>query len=171
MSVLTDVETEEGAWLRECLAPSGTVRQDLSKVLAFSPEEQSPNVTPGQTQQQEQPHRWVEELEELLYAMAIWLLSHRVLTQMQEYLVVVDSEGMSPVAPSTPTVTTMDPDKNLFRELLESDFLNGDISIMALSWRLGLDQQKVRSWGLRHNRIRVVSRIPASGDDWESEPS
>ena len=175
MSVLTNVGSEEGAWLRDSLAPAGTVRQDLSKVLGFSPEKQSPKTAPGQAQQQEQPsHRWVEELEELLYAMAIWLLSHRVLTQMQEYLVVVDCDGTSPVAPSTPATTvktTVDPDENLFRELLESGFLNGDISIMALSWRLGLDQQKVRSFGFRHSRIRVVSRVPAPGDDWESEPS
>jgi hypothetical protein len=154
MSVLTNVENEEGAWLRDCLAP----HQDL-KV--------SDEKSPGQQQQQQQPpepqaRRWVEEMEELLYAMAIWLLSHSVLTQMQEYLLVVDGEA--------PTQTA-DPEESLFRELLESDVLNGDISIIALSWRLGLDQQKLRSWGMRHGRIRVVSRVPASGDDWESEPS
>jgi hypothetical protein len=168
MSVLTNVETEDGAWLRECLAPSGTVRQDLSKVLTFSPEELSPKGTSGQPQAQERPHRWVKELEELLYAMTIWLLSHRVLTQMQEYLVVVDHE--KEVAPSS-MIPALDANENLFRELLESEFLNGDTSIMALSWRLGLDQQKVRNWGLRHRRIIVLSRIPAVGDDWESEPS
>ena len=153
----SSIESEEGAWLRECLAPSGHIRQDLSKMLAFSPEEQSPKGV-ASTQQ---PRRWAEELEELLFAMAIWLLSHRVLTQMQDYLVLVDIEGTA----------TNDNEDSLYRELLESNFLNGDVSIMALSWRLGLDQQKLRSWGLRHSRIRVVSRIPNLSDDWEAESS
>jgi hypothetical protein len=162
----SNVENDEGAWLRECLAPSGNVRQNLSEVLSFSPEEQSPKAAP--TQPQEQPSRWVEELEELLFAMTIWLLSHRVLTQMQDYLVVVDSEGTTHQTGSANNNTNEVGD-NLFRELLESKFLNGDVSIMTLSWRLGLDEQKLRSWGLRHNRIRVVSRIPMPSDDWESE--
>ena len=173
MSVLTNVESEEGAWLRKSLVPSGTTRIDLSKVLTFTPEEQSPTGTPGQTQQLEQPHRLVEELQGILYAMAIWLLSHRVLAQMQEYLVVAETEMPLPESPSSPAsaANAVDRDESLFRELLESNVLNGDISIMALSWRLGLNLHKVRSWGLRHNRIRVVCRIPTSEDDWEAELS
>jgi hypothetical protein len=79
--------------------------------------------------------------------------------------VVVDSEGTQQTANS-------EAHDSLFRELSGSNFLNGDVSIMtALSWCLGLDQQKLPSSGLRHNRIRVVSRIPMPLDDWESESS
>jgi hypothetical protein len=169
MSVLTDVKNDEAAWLRECLAPSEIVQQDLSNGMAYSAEDPSIGPT-GQSQQQQQEqrrHRLVEELDESLYAMTIWLLSHRALTQTQEYLVVVDFIPQG--APPVPQKASNDADEILFRELLESDFLKGVVSIMALSWRLGLDEQKVRSWGLRHNRVRVVSRIPAPGDDWEFE--
>ena len=157
-------------------------------------------------------HRWLKDLEELLYAIAIWLLSHGVLTQLQEYMVMVVEIESSPPSPSTlkadsssslivppslssisapptslPTTTTTsssssitpalgisinrntnnDFDENLFKELIEMDYLNGDISIMALSWRMAIDSQKLRRWGLRHKRIRVVSRVPTYGDDWE----
>ncbi|OEU14830.1 hypothetical protein FRACYDRAFT_241388 [Fragilariopsis cylindrus CCMP1102] len=157
-------------------------------------------------------HRWLKDLEELLYAIAIWLLSHGVLTQLQEYMVMVVEIEASPPSPSTlkadsssslivppslssisapptslPTTATTsssssitpapgisinrntnnDFDENLFKELIEMDYLNGDISIMALSWRMAIDPQKLRRWGLRHKRIRVVSRVPTYGDDWE----
>jgi hypothetical protein len=165
MSTLTNLDSDDGAWLRQLLPSSLAVPSAgsllLSEALAPSAVEHSPsgNVSPQQ-------QRWVEELEEHLYAMAIWLLSHRVLSHIQEYLVVVESEN-----DITPTTTNSNElDENLFRELLESDFLNGNVSIPALCWRLALDPQKLRSWGLRHTRIRVVSRIPAPGDDWE-EPN
>ena len=169
MSVLTDIESDEAIWLRECLASSEAVGQD-SFSSAFHREDQSSKGTVGQNQQPEQlGRRWVEELEELLYAMAIWLLSHRVLTQTQEYLVVSDSAQTKTPPPVPSKNSTTDADEKLFQELLESNFLNGDVSIMALSWKLGLDQQKVRSWGLRHRRIRLFCRPPAVGDDFEFE--
>jgi hypothetical protein len=161
MSVLTNLESDQGAWLRECLHPLASVPTDLSDLLAATTLEHSPT---GPAQPQQQAHRWVEELEELLYAMAIWLLSHGVISQVQEYLVVVDSDE------TTSEFSNLDVDENLFRELLESDFLNGDVSVMALSWRTGLDLHKLKSWCLRHSRIRMISRIPAPGDDWELDP-
>jgi hypothetical protein len=177
MSLLTNLENGNGSWLRESLL-SGRVRADLGNAFSFTSEELSPKGNVGQTAKvQELPSHWKEEMEEQLYAMAVWLISHRVLAQLQEYFVVVgiDHEDLAPVADesATPVVATIsgglpEADENLFRELLESDFLNGDISIMALAWRLGLDQQKVRSWGLRHRRIRVLSRIPQPGDDWDT---
>ena len=176
MSLLTNAETADGAWLRECLL-SARARQDLSTPLGFNAEELSPKGNVGQPPTvQEIPSHWKEEMEEQLYAMAVWLISHRVLAQLQEYFVVAGANHTH-IAPSTEASTTpavasagghSDADENLFRELLDSNFLNGDISSMALSWRLGLDQQKVRSWGIRHRRIRVVSRIPKPGDDWDS---
>lgn len=169
MSILNDVENEDAAFLRECLAPRGDVQPDLSGAMVYSSEE--PSIAPtGQSQQQQSQEqrrqRSVEELDESLFAMTIWLFSHRVLTQMQEYLVAIDSVPHGePAVPQK--VSTYDADEKFFRELMESEFLNGNVSIMAVSWRLGFDQQKVRSWALRHNRVRVVSRLPATGDDWE----
>jgi hypothetical protein len=162
MSILTNLKSDQGDWLRECLNPLSLVPTDLSDLLAATTLEHSP-TGPAQPQQP-QAHRWVEESEELLYAMAIWLLSHGVISQVQEYLAVVDSDE------TTTELKNPDVDENLFRELLESDFLNGDVSVMALSWRTGLDLQKLKSWGLRHKRIRMISRIPAPGDDWELDP-
>ena len=147
-------------------------------------------------------HKWLKDLEEVLFSIAVWLLSHRVLVQLQEYLVVV-AEVLSPsligmnestssmiLSPSAENASetlsassvaaaasdtkaknsnSNDWDDNLFKELLVMDYLNGDISIMALSWRMAIDPRKLRRWGLRHKRVRVISRIPSPGDDWEPE--
>lgn len=142
-----------------------------------------------------------ENLEELLYAIAIWLLSHKVLTHLQEYLVVVAASSPHPVALTTDsaasvnagsssslistlkreteeeapkgsnsnlatTSTPNDPDENLFRELVEAGYFNGDLSLTALSWKTGIDPQTLRSWGLRHRRVRVLTRMPTAADDW-----
>jgi len=143
-----------------------------------------------------------EELEELLYAIAIWLLSHRILTQLQEFMVMVaiidppqspslraetsssltgPPSSLPATISSTPTTTNRnnnnnnnnnnnsinDPDENLFKELIEMDYLNGDITIMAMSWRMAIDPIKLRRWGLRHKRVRIISRVQTSTDDWE----
>lgn len=151
-----------------------------------------------------------QELEELLFSIAVWLLSHKVLVQLQEYMVAVaeasspsligingggaDNDSSSSVMMSPPssvtenargsTITSSvaavssnaavkssnnDWEENLFKELLEMDYLNGDISVMALSWRIAMDPRKLRRWGLRHKRVRIISRIPSPGDDWEPE--
>jgi hypothetical protein len=147
-------------------------------------------------------HEWLKDLEELLFSIAVWLLSHRVLVQLQEYMVVVaevssapsnhigvdhendsstsvmlsppsaadTAKGLSaPVPANTTTAKSSSNDwgENLFRELLEMEYLNGDISIMALSWRMAIDPRKLRRWGWRHKRVRVISRVPSPGDDWE----
>ena len=210
MSALIDLDSDEGAWLRESLVVPGSIIRTSSltslvmspqqedvmhlrtgeMVLSSSSKEPSPANPNMQSQQQQlqqskqqqsqQPHRWVGELEEPLYAMAIWLLSHRVLNQLQEYFVVSNSDETYSTSVTTPAesgtnksvnpnnYSATDAGENLFRELFESNYLVGNVSISALCWRLGFDQQKLRSWGLRHERVRIVSRIPASGDDWDS---
>lgn len=146
-------------------------------------------------------HKWLKDLEEALFSIAVWLLSHKVLVQLQEYMVVVadvsspsltglngngENDSVSPMIAPPPfsaensrvsstgssaakTSSANDWDESLFKELLEMDYLNGDISIMALSWRMAIDPRKLRRWGLRHKRVRVISRIPSPGDDWEPE--
>ena len=55
MSVLTNLESEQGAWLRECLNPLALVPTDLSDLLAATTLEHSPT---GPAQPQQQAHRW-----------------------------------------------------------------------------------------------------------------
>ena len=151
-------------------------------------------------------HQWIKDLEDLLLSITVWLLSHRVLVHLQEYMVSVAEDSSSvltaigsngekassssvqssqtPVSEKTPK-TTKDPaaasfvgrtsakssnsdwDENLFQELLDMEYLNGDISIMALSWRMAIDPRKLRMWGFRHKRVKILSRVPSAGDDWE----
>jgi hypothetical protein len=105
--------------------------------------------------------QWMKDLEEILYTIAIWLLSHGIIAHLQEYLVAIASSS----SPETNN-NKNDPDELLFKELLEMEYLNGDMSIMALSWKLGIDVKKLRSWGIRHKQVRVLSRLPPpSGND------
>lgn len=163
-------------------------------------QQQQPQL-PRPSQLQEEPilQQYVKDLEELLYAIAIWLLSHKVLTHLQEYLVVVSASSAPSTtdtveaehrASSSSLISTLkrssqedipvnytaalttsnqnnDPDSNLFRELKEAGYLNGDLSITAISWKTGMDPQKLRSWGMRHPQVRVLYRMPTTGDDWE----
>ena len=155
-------------------------------------------------------HTLLKEMEEILYAIAIWLLSHRVLTQLQEYLVMVDkiettsatvppstsirtdassslivppvssnsssssinnnnnNTGNNPAAPASRThnnntnkiVSSNDSDEMLFKEFVEMDFLNGDITIMSMAHTMAIDPQKLRQWGLRHERVRIRESAP-----------
>lgn len=173
MTTMTNLKNEDGSWLRSCIHNNRSGRADTSNLPVFLPEDTL--VQPPRPQ--ELSGNWKEELEEQLYAMAVWLISHRVLAQLQDYFVVVATEHDdiardrdSPSAPGMVHISEAQSkaDDNLFRELLESDFLNGDVSIVALSGFLGLDQQKVRAWGMRHQRIRLLSRIGNPGDDWEA---
>jgi hypothetical protein len=174
MTALTTLGNEDGAWLRETLL-SGRNRSDHTNMMGYEVDEPNSKDPLGQGgRSQDLPGYWKEEMEEQLYAMAVWLISHRILEQLQDYFVVVGTEhhdfAQGRDSPATVPLSQAHSkaDESLFRELLESDLLNGDISLSALSWRLGLDQNKVRSWGLRHRLIRVVSRIAKAGDDWES---
>ncbi|CAJ1935723.1 unnamed protein product [Cylindrotheca closterium] len=178
MEQMTDLGDDQAAWLRECWPPFKSILETTNATnvaMTYTPDNQARQSSggPNQQQQPKRPrHRWVDELEEFLYAMTVWLLSHRVLTLTQEYLVLDGSVLAGEPPPIPPKNRSMtDTDEQFFQELTKLDFLNGDISIMALSWRLGLDQKKVRSWGYRYHKVRVMSRIPAPGDDWELELS
>jgi hypothetical protein len=105
--------------------------------------------------------QWMKDLEEILYTIAIWLLSHGIIAHLQEFLVAIASSSSSGT-----NNNKNDPDELLFKELLEMDYLNGDMSLMALSWKLGMDVKKLRSWGIRQKQVRVLSRLPPpSGSD------
>ncbi|KAG7354937.1 hypothetical protein IV203_004293 [Nitzschia inconspicua] len=106
-------------------------------------------------------NQWMKGLEEILFSIAVWLLSRRVITHMQDYIVVVDAIQQE----SERNVTSSDPDELLFKELVELGYLEGDLSVTALSWRLGMDPTKLKAWGLRHKCISVLTRVPKSVDD------
>ena len=149
-----------------------------------------------QPQQKLRHHPRSEELEEILYSMAIWLCSHQVLGHLHDYLVLPRNnntpsagatQGGRPGAPSglpgTDAVEGKEEDSKsnpdavpgydelsglddtLLRELQECDCLNGNVSTVAIAWRFGLDEEKLKSWAIRHDKLRLVSRLPAVGDD------
>jgi hypothetical protein len=151
-------------------------------------------VPSEELEQQQRLHPRAEELEEVLYSMAIWLLSHEVLGHIQDYLVLPASTtnstsiagGHSVYHPNQPptvapgatgtdktnnrdhgtTDTPLTFDESLLKELHESDCVNGNASMIAIAWRLGLDEAKLRSWAMRHDKLRIVSRVAEAGDDW-----
>jgi len=67
-------------------------------------------------------------------------------------------------------VDSRSPEEVLFDELLETGCLSGRISTAALCWRHGLDVRELhrfKEWGVRKNRILVVTRTPnPTTDDW-----
>jgi len=176
MTTLIDLENEDGMWLRDALLPdrNQSDNTDMMGYLVDEPPAKDSSSLGVSSRTKDLKAYWEGEMEDQLYTMAVWLISHRILEQLQDYLVVVgleyDDIAQGRESPATIRLSNsqVKADESLFRELLESDCLNGDISIPALSWRLGLDKTKVRSWALRHRRIRIVSRIAKPGDDWES---
>ena len=134
--------------------------------------------------------RQSEELEELLYQMAVWLCSHRVLIPLQEYL--IDATACSAgtgraVTSSTGTDATSSDDNSekkvdssslrcfdgaavtddfVLKELVNADCLKGKTSIQACAWKIGLDTAQLRSFAARNAQIRIIYRIPMLGDDW-----
>lgn len=68
-------------------------------------------------------------------------------------------------SPSRRSTPTQDVDENLFREITNLYLLNGKLSATALAWQLGMDVVKIRSWAMRHPRIRLLWRVPSLNDD------
>ena len=197
-ALTTSGDDAVGAALRASILGSMFNEEDTESYIFVSESEDSDyddaTGVSGEKTQQRHLHPRAEELEEVLYSMAIWLLSHQVLGQIQDYLVI----SVNPLHSATNTGTTgnnppnnlhgekqniaddyntrghgigaVDPtnmfDETLLKELQESDCLLGTTSIVAISWHLGLDKDKLYSWALRQDTIRIISRLPAPGDDW-----
>ena len=170
MAVLTNMNSNQGEWLRKSLQPFATSTPEEADVIVNGPptDHHSPNI-PGSPQPQ-QHKLWEEEMEELLYAMAMWLLSHRLLCQIQDYVVVesISADGNPDnELDSSSRQYISQSDEKILKELVESDCLDGNISIPAICWRMSLEPAKLRKWALRHPRARIISRMPLPGDDWE----
>jgi hypothetical protein len=123
----------------------------------------------------------LQVLEDLLFQMTLWLYSHKVLVPVEEYLVATASapppppQGRLTIAEDDNTIlydssTERKVDSNirldrldndaLYQELLNMDLLNGDQSLLACSWRTGLEVNRLRAFALQHPHIRLVMRVP-----------
>jgi hypothetical protein len=203
MTALTTGEDCVGALLRAGILASIFHEDDVEDYVFVAENDQggpaggSGYETPGASEEIEEHqllHPRAQKLEEVLYSMAIWLLSHQVLAPVHDYLVLPRHTTISTTVPDGPSVhhlnqpptaahgatatektntrdqgtteTLLTFDDSLLKELHESDCLNGNASTVAISWRLGLDEAKLRSWAVRLDKLRIVSRVAEAGDDW-----
>ena len=137
-------------------------------------------------QQQQETMPSPVEVEEVVYAMAVWLRSHQVVIGTEEYLVavnVVDDKhdtATQNLVDSNETAdswdmeaqSTLNPDEVLYKEL--SDCLTGNVSTVALCWKFGIEPirlHRFRTWGVINNKLRVVTRVPSLTDDWNTSES
>jgi hypothetical protein len=117
----------------------------------------------------------IEELEETLYSMAVWLRSRGIMFPILEFLVAVDTcppdllannSGQGEKKSEDKVESDGTADDTLFQELLEFGCLTGTTSIEGCCWRVQMDYQRLRAFADRHELIRIVSRAPLAADDW-----
>ena len=123
-----------------------------------------------------------QALEDLLFEMTIWLCAHKVLVQVEEYLVgttVSSTGGRQQVIDEEIVVTSTlssaaehktdlprtnswmeDEQDVLYKELLDAGCLEGDMSLPACSWQIRVDSPRLRAFAIQHPLIRLVSRVP-----------
>lgn len=120
--------------------------------------------------------RRVEELEELFFQMVTWLCSRSVMAHLLDFLVAVQIPGLGPSRDGndpgrsekkSDTVSRLDAgnDEVLFHELQDLGCLEGRSSLACCCWRSGVDMVRLRAFAARHDRVRVVSRVAAPGDE------
>jgi hypothetical protein len=111
----------------------------------------------------------LKDLEDTLFQLTVWLCSHCVLIQLNEYLVAAHS-GPTPLHAEEKSERKMEKDLTsddaLFKELQELDCLTGTISIPACSWRVGMDASRLRAFAHRHRDARLILRPAEADDDW-----
>mmetsp|Transcript_16231 Transcript_16231/g.23820 ORF Transcript_16231/g.23820 Transcript_16231/m.23820 type:complete len:1323 (+) Transcript_16231:33-4001(+) len=103
-----------------------------------------------------------------------WML----ISDLQQHNTAATAAGM--VTGATPILSSASPwatttrrcqEEILHEELVESGCLLGNISTVAMSWKLGIDLRRIRrfrDWGVREKKIDVITRVPMPGDDWGS---
>ena len=122
----------------------------------------------------------LEALEELLYQMTIWLYSHQVLVQLEEYLVTTTASPASRYTINEDESTGGQDEgehkgdsnlrldqlcnDSLYKELLDSGCLEGT-SLRLCSWQTGIDLQRLREFALQHPHLRLIVRAPDGLDD------
>lgn len=129
-----------------------------------------------------------QHVESILRRMTMWLRSRAVIVELKDYLVApdVDPEVDPKVEPTVIHEETStwikksnsagdiqylwgDSDgEALFHECKKNDYFSGKVSTAALAWRIGKRQMEVvREYGIREQKLQLVTRIPCAGeDDW-----
>ena len=180
---ITSGETEESELLRSVL-PAVFVRGRSSPKTGILP------VVEKIDAQKSEGDVLVEEadnthIEEMLFAMAVWLRAKEVVVSVEEYFVacrvgslpVLQTRGNSTMKAAQDsdgaTLHQLDveqhPDEKLFLELLKGNYLNGNVSTVAMCWKEGLDMRRLhrfRAWGVKTGNIVPMLRVPCPGDDW-----
>jgi hypothetical protein len=142
-----------------------------------------------------------DPVQDVLYSMAVWLRSHFIIVEIKEYLVHLSSSmggsgNTSHV--TTPLVAGSSSDEAnrtgsdsllnrrsrsifpaeeaMYQEMLDAKCLTGNISTVALCWKIGLDNptsvsqnrklKRCKEWGVKENRFKVIFRVPSPADDW-----
>ena len=112
----------------------------------------------------------MEDLEDCLFQLTVWLCSHRAMVHLLEYMVSDSTasswrkgDGSREEKSSDKDMTT---DEAIFQQIRDLNCLSGTVSLSACSWRLGIDLPRLRAFVERHPLIRIVRRPFEPGDDW-----
>jgi hypothetical protein len=120
----------------------------------------------------------LQELEDLLFQIVVYLCSRGVLVQLQDYIVSkVSQEDLKATNTNQECETserkcdsyvTMDKlsDDLVFSEMDECGCLSGKVSVTACSWKIGIEAFKILELVSRNSHLQIVTRIPCVGDDW-----
>ena len=186
MTAMTESNEGDVVWLRDSLQASfGFQRTALGEGEVATSADTFVESPIGVQQERA---RQGDDLEERLYQIALWLVSHKVLVQQEDYLATLalnDSSIAETILESAKATTRGTgqqhytdskaefglrfdyvTDELLYREMVDSECLGGKVSLQACSWRMGLNIHKLRAFALRHDRIRIITRVPMAGDDW-----
>lgn len=124
-----------------------------------------------------------QSLEALLISMTTWLRSHSVIVELKDYFVAIEPVKRDSEVEKTNATNTIDRPENrvspyayedmdaILRECISKKYLDGSVSSIALGWKLGLSTRRIealRDYGVRENRLQVVTRVPCLSDDWDA---
>jgi len=125
-----------------------------------------------------------QSVESLLMSMTTWVRSHSIIVELKDYFVTIESSHSEKDVDNRQNTekqeykrfdsTDMraspfsdDDFECIYRECIIRNYLDGSISSTALSWRLKMEALRdFRDWGVRENKLQVVTRIPCDADDW-----
>ena len=128
-------------------------------------------------------------IENSIITMVVWLRSHDIIIELKDFI--TKFSDITHTTPS-PSIFTRDglqhqsssgvnyteeeggnevepcEEEQLYQELLGGGFLVGNISIQAITWKLGISIQKISrfiKWGQRRKKIIVITRPALDTDD------
>mmetsp|Transcript_5118 Transcript_5118/g.7408 ORF Transcript_5118/g.7408 Transcript_5118/m.7408 type:complete len:294 (+) Transcript_5118:1363-2244(+) len=131
-----------------------------------------------------------DDIKNAIVAIAMWLRSHLVITELQDYIVPMSNSGILPSnnvpvykkegeylsthKASNMASSTMMPilfgaefayeARSLYKELLSmSECSVGGITIEEFAWKMGLTPVKMKlfmEWGVKEKKIQIITRAP-----------